>query len=336
MGDSATIAGLRAEVWRKELFEDVRDNLYMQRFMGTGPENMVQELTDLKKERGSNINIGLGMKLSGAGITGDNTLEASEETMADYDEDVAIDQLRNAVRMTGNMDEKKSAYDMRSSAKARLADWFAEQIDYEIVNKACGNTAATFSNTPTVAAATRSVFAGGAAAVANITTAMKMDTKVLDKAKQVAVLASPKIRPIRVNGKQYYVAILHPYDALNLRQDPVWNQAQREANIRGEDNPIFTGALGTYNGIVIHEHEYVYRTNDGDTAAYVARNVLCGQQAVVFAWGKPVNWVEKSFDYENKWGIAVGAIFGVIKPIFNSLDYGVVTMFCASAAASTS
>ena len=53
------------------------------------------------------------------------------------------------------------------------------------------------------------------------------------------------------------------------------------------------------------------------------------------AWGAPVAWTEKSFDYGNQWGIACGAIFGVIKPLFNSVDYGVITMFTASAAAST-
>jgi N4-gp56 family major capsid protein len=165
-----------------------------------------------------------------------------------------------------------------------------------------------------------------------------MDTKVLDAAKQTALIApsgGTRVRPLRINGKQYYVAILHPYDATNLRQDPVWNQAQRDANVRGEKNPIFSGALGVYNGIIIHEHEYVYRTNDGSGSANVARNVLCGQQAGVLAWGSPVKWVEKSFDYGNSWGISVGAIFGTIKPIFNSIDYGVVTMFAASAAAST-
>jgi N4-gp56 family major capsid protein len=233
MGVSTTIAGLRAQLWRKDLFADVRDELFMTRFMGTTEQDMIQELEDLKKEKGSVINFGLGMKLSGAGTEGDSTLESAEETMQDYDETITINQLRHAVRLVGNMDEKKSAYDMRVSAKNRLADWWAERIDYEILHKLGGDTAATFANTPTVADATRSVFAGGVAAAGSVTTAMKFDTKVLDKAKQLAVLASPKIRPVKVNGKPYYVAILHPYDATNLRQDPVWQQAQREANIRG-------------------------------------------------------------------------------------------------------
>lgn len=335
MSLSQTIAGLRPEMWRKQLFADVRDNLYMTRFIGDTEQDMIQELEDLKANAGSNINIGLGMKLSGSGTTGDSTLEGSEDAMTDYDEDCSIDQLRHAVRLTGRMDEKKSAYAMRVSAKNRLADWWAERIDHEILDKLCGKTSSTFANTPDAAAASRSLFAGGQGSIGAIATTNKFDTKLLDAAKESAKLASPMVRPLRIGGKEYYVAILHSMSATALRQDPIWNQAQRDANVRGEDNPIFSGAMGVYNGIVIHEHEYIYRTNDGSSSAYVARNIFCGQQAGCIAWGANVQWVEKSFDYGNSWGISCGAIFGTIKPFFNSVDYGVFTMYAAAAAAST-
>ena len=335
MSVTASNAALRPELWRKALFADVRDNLYMTRFIGSNEQSMIQELEDLKAAKGTNISFGLGMKLSGDGVAGDTALEGSEAALTDYDEDVAVNQLRQGVLLTGQYDEKRNIYDMRMRAKNALADWWAERIDQELLDKLCGKTTSTFSNTPTAAASSRAIYAGGAGSIGAITTAMKMDTKVLDLAKQTAIMASPRIRPVRVNGKPYYVAILHPYDATNLRQDPVWAQAQRDANVRGEDNPIFDGSLGIWNGIIAHEHEYVYRTNDGSGSAQVARNILCGQQAGVIAWGAPVKWVEKTFDYGNQWGMSVGSIFGTIKPIFNSVDYGVITMNCASAAAST-
>lgn len=335
MANSVSISALRVELWRKQLFADVRDELFMKKFIGSSERSMVQEMTNLKKGKGDKINFGLGMKLSGTGVTGDSELEGQEEKMTDYEEEVVIDQLRHAVRLTGRMDEQKNAYNMRMSAKERLTDWWAERFDKELIEKLCGYTGSTFANTPTAAAATRSVYAGDAGAIGSVTAAMKMDTKVLDLAKQTAKLATPKIKPLRINGKDHYVAILHPYDLTNLRQDPVWSQAQRDANLRGEKNPLFTGAAGVWNGIIVHEHEYIYRTTDGSGSANVARNILCGQQAGVIAWGAPVKWVEKSFDYGNKWGISVGATFGCIKPIFNGLDYGVITMYCGSAAAST-
>ena len=335
MAYTLSASALRPELWRKQLFADAKDNAYVTRFFGTGETAMIQEVEDFSKAKGTNVSVGLGMKLSGTGVTGDNELEGNEESMTDYDEDLAIDQLRHAVILSGNMDERKNAYNMRTSAKERLSIWFAERIDQEIMDKLCGKTTSTFSNTPTAAAATRSVWAGGQSATASVTSTMKMDTKVLDRAKEMAKLATPKVRPLRIGGKDYYVAILHPYDVTALKQDPVFAQAVREARERGKDNPIFSGAIAEWNGIVIHEHEYVYRTNDGSGSAYIARNVLCGQQAGLWAWGEKVKWVEQKKDYENRWGISCGAIFGTIKPIFNSLDYGVITMFTASAESST-
>lgn len=335
MGNSQTISGLRQELWRKKLFADVKDELYMTRFISTAETAMIQELTDLSKEAGSKISFGLGMKLSGTGTTGDSELEGNEEAMTDYDEDVAIDQLRHAVRLKGRMDEKKSCYKMRTSAKERLKVWWAERIDQEILDKICGKTSSTFSNTPSAPASARNVWANNAGADASLTADEVMDTKVLDAAKQMAKLASPKIRPLRIGGKDHYVAILHPYQMTDLRKDSVWNQAQREAGVRGEKNPIFSGMAGMYNGIIVHEHEYVYAWAGGAASIPICRAVLCGQQAAVIAYGNSVKWVEKSFDYGNKWGFSVGRIFGVIKPMFNSLDYGVIAMTTAGTTAST-
>src|SRR3990167_7641313 len=243
MAVTASNSALRPELWRKALFADVRDNLYMTRFIGSNEQSMIQELEDLKAQKGTNISFGLGMKLSGDGVTGDSALEGSEAALTDYDEDVAVNQLRQGVLLTGQYDEKRNVYDMRMRAKNALADWWAERIDQELLDKLCGKTTSTFSNTPTAAASSRAIYAGGAGSVGANPPAMKMDTKVLDLAKQTAIMASPRIRPVRVNGKPYYVAILHPYDATHLRQDPVWAQAQRDANVRGEENPIFDGSL---------------------------------------------------------------------------------------------
>lgn len=332
---SATISQLRKQLWRKQLFADVQDELFMTRFIGTSEKSMIQEVEDLKKDKGDTITIGLGAKLSGAGRTGDNSMEGSEEAMTDYYETISIDQLRNGVLMTGNMDEKKSCYDMRMSAKSRLATWWAERIDKELLDKICGKTSSTFSNTPDNPHASRSIWANNAGADGSLTADEVFDTKCITAAKQMAKLASPKVAPLRIDGKEVYVLILHPYQYSDLKKDPVFKQEAREAGVRGDENPIFSGALKMYDGCVIHEHEYIYAFNGGAGSAPIARAVLCGQQAGVIAWGKEVAWQEKEFDYANQWGISVGAIFGVIKPMFNSRDYGVITIATAATTAST-
>ena len=103
MAASASNSALRPELWRKALFADVRDNLYMTRFIGSPEQSMIQELEDLKKEKGTSISFGLGMKLTAAGTTGDSALEGSEETMTDSGKPVTRLRPRTSVVFsTGN------------------------------------------------------------------------------------------------------------------------------------------------------------------------------------------------------------------------------------------
>ena len=340
MAATLSIAGLRAQLWYKQLFDDVSKWLFMSRFMGDGANNPVQVVRDLTTKPGKTINIGLSTKLSGSGITGDSTLEGQEEAISSYAVIGLVDQLRHAVIMTGKMDEKLVAYNMRQDAKEKLAIWWAERIDQEILDKLCGKTSATFANTPTNPSTNRAVWAGGQTADTGLTASHVFDTKVLDKAKQVAIMATVKVRPIRMSDEQYkgtakYFCIVHPYQASDLRKDPVWNQAQRDANDRGPSNPVLSGALGEYNGIIVYQHEGIYQFAGGAASANIARAVLMGQQAAVFMEGAEEEWVEKEFDYGNQWGISAGRIFGVIKPRFNSQDYGVVTIATGADVAST-
>ncbi|RKY10499.1 MAG: N4-gp56 family major capsid protein, partial [Planctomycetota bacterium] len=49
------------------------------------------------------------------------------------------------------------------------------------------------------------------------------------------------MRPIVINGKKWYVYFASPWQVKALKTDPAWLNAQREANVRGESNPIFSG-----------------------------------------------------------------------------------------------
>lgn len=350
MALTASIAALQRELWRKDLYANVAKEIYFERFISRGniksiglrketsPMGIVQEIEDLSAQPGYKISFGLTAKLTADGsddVVGDAELEGNESAITAYSETLSINQMRKAVRLTGRMDEKKNAYNMRLDAREKLTIWLAERVQADMFHKVCGNTAKTFANTPDAPAASRSVFAGGQSAANALTATMTFDTKVIGKAKQVAQLATPKVRPIMVGGKAYYVIVVHPYQAEDLRKDPVWNQAQRDAQNRGDANPIFTGSLGTYNQCVIHEHEDIYTGNDGDSSTPVARAVLLGAQALILAYGSPVKWVEKAFDFDNKWALACGRIWGCVKPLFNSVDYGVVTIYTAATAAST-
>jgi len=339
MANTVSISALRAKLWYKELLAVVPTMLFMDRFMGESSKSIIQVVRDLSKSPGEYIEFGLSTKLSGDGVEGDDELEGNEEEILTYQDELHIDQLRHAVRLKGRMDEKKVAYNMRKDAKEKLSTWWAERIDREILWKLSGYTTKDFANTPTAPTSGRAIWAGNAGADNSLTASMVMDTKCLDAAKELALTVSPKIRPVKLEDKQHtgesvYVVIMHPYQLTALKKDPVYNQAQRDANIRGSSNPILSGAAGIYNGLVIYQHELCYTyTNTGSVAC--ARALLLGQQAGIFGVGEDERWVEEEKDYKNKWGISAGRIFGVIKPVFNSEDYGLITIATAATAATT-
>lgn len=372
MSNTVSIDALRPEIWQKELYKNVIDNLYFNKFMGEGENNIIQVKNDLKKSPGDTITIPLTAKLTGNGITGDSELEGQEEAISAYSDAIAIDQIRNAVRLTGKLDEQKNVYNMRQDGKNKLSMWIQEFVERQIFLKLAGvqNTAltdvagnvvgtrATWSNTPDQVPANDTAagygnrylcadYTNGADSLAStdlLTPELISRAKI--KASQKQASGMPKVRPIKIDGKDHYVLFIHPWQAFDLKNNATFAQAQREAQSRGDSNPIFTGALGVWDGVVIHEHEYVPFL-DISVAGYnfvaaaagtqfsadAFRAVLCGAQACVWANTKDsMLMVEETFDYKNKVGYATGLIGGIQKTTFNSMDYGVVCVDTAATA----
>ena len=156
-----------------------------------------------------------------------------------------------------------------------------------------------------------------------------LTTALITKAKTKAKKATPKLWPVKVGTKDYYILIIHPDQEHDLKvHDASWAQAQREAQQRGDENPIFQGSIGVWDGVIVHCHEDIaVATNFGSgTILPGAYGIFVGRQAGAFAWGERPRWVEKEFDYGNKVGFAIGAIFGVTKAVFNSIDHAMFSV----------
>jgi N4-gp56 family major capsid protein len=369
MSNTASTDALRPEIWHRELFADVIDNLYFteMNMMGKDENNIIMVKDELQKENGDTITFPFTAKLSGAGVSGDNELEGNEERIAPYSEQVTIDQKRFGVRLTGKLDEKKNGFDMRSDAKKKLSIRIQEFIERQVFLKLAGvtNTTvndingtvvaadATWSNTPDyIPDADEAAGFGNRYICANTSGTDALGATdlitpaLISKARIKALLASPKIQPLKIKGKNYFVMFIHQWQAYDLKRNAEFVQAQREAMPRGEDNPIFTGALGIWDGVIIHEHEYVpfldvsvagnsFRgaATGTDCAVDCFRALLCGKQAAGFAQAlNPNGWVEKSFDYDNQTGFATGLIGGIQKLLFNSKEYGVIAVDTAATA----
>ncbi len=159
----------------------------------------------------------------------------------------------------------------------------------------------------------------------------------------LAGVAISPIRPVKVDGKDMFLMFISDWQAKDLRMETAWIAAQKDANWRGSKNPLFTGALGVWDGVIIHECDLIHiRYGDatgtakstyftsGTTACmsstYVARGLFCGAQASLLAFGQKPTWKEKKHDYGAKWGLSTRTIYGAKKSVFNSKDFGVITV----------
>ena len=314
------------KAWAKNCWEAGLRKCFFQRFTGNSSDNIVQIKTDLQKGRGDSINIPLLLPLKGTGISGDNMLEGNEEAMIYRSFDVSIDQVRNAVRLTGRFEEQKTQQNMREDARTNLSNWLADTIDKKI-----------FKVLSTSPSADRVVYAGSANSENTIGAADVFSTDIIGEAKRLATAdEDTAVRPIRINGADRYIMIIDQYQARDLMKDARWLEAQQYANIRGEKNPIFTGALGMYNGVVIHQCNRVLRTDTGASNTKVGHALFLGAQAAVMAVGNNPRWDEKTFDYGNQYGVSFGRMFGIKKSEFDydgdgeATDYGCVNVMTSS------
>lgn len=314
------------QAWGKSTWKAALNNIFFDKFTGNDAKSIVQIVDDLKKEAGDKVTVPLLMKLSGDGVTGDDKLEGNEEALEYRDFSVEINQHRNGVLLKGILEEQKTSLKLRTDAKAALQTWLTELIDNMIFKSL------TASPTPG-----RVIYAGTNTAESTIAAADKFTPDLIGKAKRIAQMATAKIQPVRVNGTNHWVMIIDPYQARDLKKDQLWLDAQKSANIRGEDNPIFSGALGMWDNVIIHENEQVIRTATGASSAMVGHALFLGAQAAVMATAQDTSWKEKTFDYDNQTGFAVTRMFGIAKSQYkfdstNLMDFATVNIMTASAA----
>jgi N4-gp56 family major capsid protein len=297
---------LAVKVWAKKLFHDTIGSTFVGKFTGKSDSSLIQLKTDLNKDAGDRITVGLRPLLTGAGIQGDNTLEGNEEALSTYADNTFIDQLRHAVRSAGKMSEQRVPFSVREEARAGLTDWWAERLETCVANQLTGNTGESDTrytgNNATIAPTTGRIRCGGghtteASLSATTTHAIQLTDldRAVAQAKQPSTSGHPRIRPVKVDGKSYYVVFLHPYQIYQLRRDAstAGNFFDiQKAQLQGgkiSDNPLMTGAEFVYNQCIVHEWNYlptIAGTPNSGSASDFRRGVLCGAQSAVIAHGQ--------------------------------------------------
>lgn len=349
----ATGDALAVKLWSKKVAVEALKQTWVYKFMGRDDNSVIQIFDDTTKSPGDRIRVPLRRLLSGNGVKGDNTLEGNEERINYFNDDIFIDQLRHAVREGGRFTRQLVPFDIREHARLSLQDWWSDRIDTWFFNQLCGNALQTdlrFTGNQTAVAADSDhiVFPAGTSTMGSLSNSatMKFTLTLLDVAVEKAKTLAVPIRPIMIGGEEKYVAFLHHSQVTDLRTNTStgqWLDIQKAAMQGGNvsKNPIYTGALGEYNGVVLHASNRLPAAFSGAAAVTDTRiAAFCGAQAVGMAFGREngperFQWVEDYFDYENQFGVAAGCIAGMKKLIFNGSDFATIIMPTFAAAHTT-
>lgn len=359
----STSNNLTVKQWKDQAFSEYLSLLVLAKYMGSDENAMIQVSEELMKSKGDKVVFSLISALAGAGVQGDSTLEGNEEELLSYDQSVTVDMFRNAVKLKGKMSEKRYPWSIWEKAKPALNNWKSQfdedrafikmgAIDGVLYSAASEGQKDTWlaNNSDRVifgAITTNNSANDHSASLLNVdSTTDVLNTSHLSLCKRMAKMARPRIRPLKVpNGpsSEVYVYFAHPYTVRALKADTAWSNAQQNGMPRGLDNPLFTGAIGMWDGIVVVETDKVaVLDNVGNGSIDVAQNFMCGAQAMLWALGgvegDRLGFQEENFDYKNQKGVAIESIYEVEKARFATgaagvtKDHGILTSYVACVA----
>lgn len=368
--DFGALSDARKRVWAAEIWQAGRDQSFWmaQGFVGKSDTDMnrpIQRVSKLTEtERGLECVMQLVQDMQGDGVVGDNELDGNEESMVNDAQTIRIDQYRSGVKSKGEMSEQATVIRFRTTGKEKLSFWLADKLDEMLFLVASGRAftlktdgstrvgsqlpSLTFAADVAAASTNRIVHAGSATSEATLTTSDKMSWTVIVNAKAKA--KRKKLRPIREGGKEYFAMVISSEQARDLALDPTYQTILRTAEKVGAgQNPLFTGALATVHGVILHEHNKVFNTVGlASGSKWGAGSTVDGAQALMFGaqalglaiMGNMFFRESDKTDYNNRPGIGIGRKIGMLKPQFNSLpdsgtreDFGVISVKTAAAAA---
>lgn len=286
-----------------------------------GDDNaIVIDKMDLQKEKGDKITILLTNRLTGAGVTGDSVLKGSEEVMTHPDTSVTLTQYRHATVSHGRLSEQRFIGNIREIMQRALRKWLDEKEDGIIFTVAATSL-------------TRVAYAGAATATDELSAVDTMSLAAISKAKTIAKLA--RLEPLTIGGKEWFVLVISLYQAFDLRMDVgegSWRELQLGAQKRSDTHPLFRGALGEWDQVIIFEHESIPTSTawgagadlPGSTALLFGVNAILRGYGGYPETGAPVSADSETDDYGNIKGYAIAVLQGTAKTVFSTEDHAVV------------
>ena len=323
---------LTVKRWAKAMFAQFMQTTFFLRLSSSEDTSAIMYLDNLEKHAGDQVTYGLSNLLQGAGVLDLNTLTGNEEAIVTQYDALVVHELAHATLLVGPISNQRVLYDRRKIGRNRLADWYAARVDHGAANQLGSYTPQTdtrYTGLMATTTITRQILPTGITDAASLTSAYPFLITYCDTFVRNAKALTTGIRPLKVNGKDLYIGVMHPSQSTDMRQNTStgqWLDIEKAAMTGGDigDNPIWWNALGSYHGVLLHENARVTNSvaNAGTAVANTKRAIGMGAQAATMAFGRgqgedqKFRWLEELRDFGRQIGIGVSAIWGLKKTQF--------------------
>ncbi|ARU06143.1 N4-gp56 family major capsid protein [Comamonas serinivorans] len=328
-----------------------KSSYWSKRFVGEGKTARlpIQRIDDLTSGAGDEVTVDLLMPLAMEPRVGDQELSGQEANLRYYTDRLRIDQIRGGVNQGSRMTKKRTLRNLREDARQASADWWMrlwDELYFIYLSGSLGDGGGMLwrANNPmfdvnplSAPDAEHHLLPQGVASAAALTATDTMTLRMIDraavKAETMGGDGSDELSmiPVRVEGGEHYIHLMHPWQADALRQNANpggWLDIQKAAAAaEGRASPIFHGTLGMHNNVVLHKHRNVIRFSDGGVGGDVpyARSLFLGAQAAMVAFGDNESgtrykWTEEKRDHDNYVSIGTHSVAGVKKSTYKSKD----------------
>lgn len=353
------------DAWGHKTYDEFVEQFYFTGFLGSGETAIIDHITELTKNNKGESGAWLHLvcDVHGGGVFGDNTLENRERELESSWIRAQFDQLRNGFVTKGNTSEQRSVINTRKQFRKKNARWLAETLEEQAILTASGISYAFNTDgsprttpagqdpwtaldyaadvtTPTAGRHVRWDATGGFLTDGN-GALDAADVPTYNMIPELEALARTKrLTPLRVNGEEYFVWLIHTNAMAKLWQDANFRSIVVNGEVRGGNNPIFRGSKVTMNNLIIKPYLRVFNTlgaasgskwGSGGTVNG-SRSLLLGTQALGMVDLGAVGWEEDHRDFKNRWALSINKMAGWIKPRFKDSrsntveDYGVVAV----------
>jgi len=230
------------EIWEKRLRIDAsRKSFWGPMKGGEGSEKPIIEKEDFVNQAGDVIHINVLTELYGPGVEGESTARGNEDKLVSASFNVSVDWLRKVVALTKKV-KKEVMFDAIQQTRVAISNWLAKELDRKTFSQLLDNVSSN-------------LYAGNAVSSATLADDDTFTTQELDKIKLALDRKGAIPLSVERDGGQetyHYATVISEVDEYNLRGDDRWLEAVRNAQVRSEKNPIFTGRPVEWNGLLVY------------------------------------------------------------------------------------